>query len=291
MASKTTKLAGASKKLTFDLDEPNLPEAIDKAALASGGYPYAKRLGRRDYENDLELLQIELLKLQRWARQSGERIVVLFEGRDTAGKGGTIRRIMHHLNPRHARAVALSKPTEEERGQWYFQRYVEHLPSAGNMLLFDRSWYNRAGVERVMHFCTFEQLEKFLHEVPRFEAQLVRDGIRLFKIWLTIGREMQLKRLHQRRHDPLKQWKLSDMDLAGIDKWDEYTEAKEDLFRYSHTKLAPWTVVRANDKRRTRLNVIRYILSIIDYADKDPAVATPPDAKIVGSGKRFFFDA
>ena len=291
MTAKTIKLTGAPKKLSFDLDDPQLPDSIDKAALSSGGYPYNKRMDREDYERELVLLQIELLKLQRWARQSGERIVVLFEGRDAAGKGGTILRIMHHLNPRHARSVALSKPTEEERGQWYFQRYVEHLPSAGNMVLFDRSWYNRAGVERVMHFCTFEQLEKFLYEVPRFEAQLVRDGIRLFKVWLTIGREMQIKRLHQRRHDPLKQWKLSDMDLAAINKWDEYTEAKEDLFRYSHTKLAPWTVVRANDKRRTRLNVIRYILSSIDYAEKDTSVATLPDPKIMGSGKKFFFDA
>ena len=291
MVSETIQIPGKSKTINFDLGDPRLPEAIADLALESGGYPYRKRIKRRAYERELELLQIELLKLQRWARASGERIVILFEGRDAAGKGGTIRRFMHHLNPRHARAVALSKPTDIERGQWYFQRYVEHLPSAGNMVLFDRSWYNRAGVERVMGFCTPEQLEKFLQEVPQFEAQLVRDGVRLFKIWLTIGREMQLKRFHQRRHDPLRQWKLSDIDLAAISNWDQYTQAKEDLFHQTHTKLAPWTVVRANDKRRTRLNVIRYILSSIDYPEKDNQIVGVPDKRIVGSGKSFFYDA
>ncbi len=291
MVSQTLQIPSKSEKIQFDLDDPHLPKAIADLALESGGYPYRKRMKREAYERELELLQIELLKLQRWARTSGERIVVLFEGRDAAGKGGTIRRIMHHLNPRHARAVALSKPTDIERGQWYFQRYIEHLPSAGNAVLFDRSWYNRAGVERVMGFCTPEQLEKFLYEVARFEAQLVRDGIRLFKIWLTIGREMQLKRFHRRRHDPLRQWKLSDIDLEAISNWDQYTQAKEDLFRHTHTELAPWTVVRANDKRRTRLNVIRYILSSIDYAEKDLDVVAAPDDKIVGSGKSFFYDA
>jgi polyphosphate kinase 2 len=291
MVAKTLQIPGSSKKIHFDLDDPHLPKAIADEALESGDYPYRKRMKREAYERELELLQIELLKLQQWTRTADQRILILFEGRDAAGKGGTIRRIMHHLNPRHARAVALSKPTDIERGQWYFQRYVEHLPSAGNMVLFDRSWYNRAGVERVMGFCTPQQLEKFLHEVPHFEAQLVRDGILLFKIWLTIGREMQLKRFHRRHHDPLRQWKLSDMDLAAIAKWDEYTEAKEDLFRQTHTKLAPWTVVRANDKRRTRINVIRYILSSIDYPEKDFEVVDAPDDKIVGSGKKFFFDA
>ncbi len=275
----------------FDLDNPALPEAIARAAMGSGGYPYDKRMKRKAYEAELRALQIELLKLQRWARESGARIVILFEGRDAAGKGGTIKRFMAHLNPRHARAVALSKPTEAERGQWYFQRYVPHLPTAGDMTLFDRSWYNRAGVERVMGFCDEDQLRRFLAEAPEFEAMLVRDGILLFKLWLTIGREMQLKRLHARRHDPLKSWKLSPIDLAAIDKWDAYTEAKRDLFRHTHTDICPWTVIRANDKRRARLAAMRTVLSVIDYEGKDAEIACPPDPKIAGSGEAFFFGA
>jgi len=275
----------------FDLDTPDLPDHIAEAALTSDGFPYRARLKRKTYERDLMLLQIELLKLQRWARAQGERIVVVFEGRDAAGKGGSIRRVMRHLNPRHARAVALTKPTEAERGQWYFQRYVTHLPTAGDLVLFDRSWYNRAGVERVMGFCDEDQVEKFLEEAPHFEAQLVRDGIRLFKLWLTIGQEMQLKRFHARRHDPLKHWKLTEIDLAAIKKWDAYTAARDDLFRHTHTAHAPWTVIRANDKRRTRLNVIRHILSAIDYTDKDAAIVGSPDDKLLGSGDAFFSTA
>ncbi|MDH3580491.1 MAG: polyphosphate kinase 2 [Hyphomicrobiales bacterium] len=275
----------------FDLDDPELPAEIDSEAMLSGEYPYEDRMRRKAYETELRLLQIELLKLQRWVRAEGERIVIVFEGRDAAGKGGTIKRFMQHLNPRHARAVALSKPTEAERGQWYFQRYVDHLPTAGDMVLFDRSWYNRAGVERVMEFCTNAQVEKFLAEAPDFEAMLARDGIRLFKFWLTIGRPMQLKRFHARRHDPLKQWKLSSIDLAAIEKWDNYTAAKEDIFRHTHTDAAPWTVIRANDKRRTRLNAIRHVLSTLDYAEKDAKVVAKPDPKIIGSGSEFFFNA
>jgi polyphosphate kinase 2 len=275
----------------FDLDDPDLPAAVEDQAMTSGRYPYDKRMGRKKYEKELRLLQIELLKLQYWVRDADERIVILFEGRDAAGKGGTIKRFMQHLNPRHARAVALSKPTEAECGQWFFQRYIPHLPTAGDIVLFDRSWYNRAGVERVMGFCTEQQVGKFFEEAPDFEAMLVRDGIRLFKFWLTIGRPMQIRRFHRRRHDPLKQWKLSEIDLAAIPKWDAYTEAKEDLFRHTHTDAAPWTVVRANDKRRTRLNAIRHVLSAIDYANKDPDVVSKPDPKLVGSGDAFFFDA
>ncbi len=275
----------------FDLDTPDLPDHIAEAALASSGFPYHSRLKRKIYDRDLVLLQIELLKLQRWARAEGERIVVLFEGRDAAGKGGAIRRFMRHLNPRHARAVALTKPTDTESGQWYFQRYVAHLPTAGDMVLFDRSWYNRAGVERVMGFCDEDQVQKFLIEAPEFEAQLVRDGVRLFKLWLTIGREMQLKRFHARRHDPLKRWKLSNIDLASIEKWDAYTAARDDLFKHTHTEHAPWAVVRANDKRRTRLNVMRHILSSIDYADKDPAIVGAVDDKLLGTGEAFFATA
>jgi polyphosphate kinase 2 len=272
----------------FDIDDPVLPAAIADAALQSGGYPYAERMKRKVYQEEVRPLQVELLKLQRWVEQEGQRVVVLFEGRDAAGKGGTINRFMQHLNPRHARAVALSKPTETERGQWYFQRYVAHLPSAGNMVLFDRSWYNRAGVERVMGFCTEEQAIRFLDEAPHFEAGLVRDGLILIKLWLTVGREMQLKRFHARRHHPLKRWKLTDVDILGLTKWEAYNIAQEDIFGQTHTDAAPWTVVRANDKRRARLNAMRAVLSRIDYSGKDQAVAQAPDPKIVGAGPAFF---
>lgn len=280
---------GAAQTLHFDLDAQTLPKAIEERALASGGYPYAETLKRGAYEDELRLLQIELLKLQAHVQAVGERVVVLFEGRDAAGKGGCISRFMQHLNPRHARSVALSKPTEAERGQWYFQRYVPHLPTKGDIVLFDRSWYNRAGVERVMGFCTQEQLADFLREAPELEGMLVRDGIRLFKIYLTIGREMQWKRFHERRHDPLKRWKLTDIDLAAIAKWDEYTEAQADLFRFTHTATSPWTVVRSNDQRRSRLESIRLVLSSFDYPDKEDDIVRKPDPKIVGAGPDFFY--
>jgi polyphosphate kinase 2 len=272
----------------FDLDNPELPEEIKEKALTSGGFPYDKKLKKDPYADELEPLQIELLKLQAHIQKQGERIVVLMEGRDAAGKGGTINAIMQHLNPRHAHAVALTKPTETEAGQWYFQRYAVHLPTKGDIVLFDRSWYNRAGVERVMGFCTPEQVAVFLREAPQFEGMLVRDGIRLFKFFLTIGREAQLERFHERRHDPLKQWKLTDIDRAAIGKWDAYTEAQEDLFRFTHTSAAPWTAIRFNDQRRGRLEAIRVLLSAIDYKDKDKKVVGKPDPKIVGSGPGFF---
>ncbi len=275
----------------FDLDNPVLPKSIADNALESSGYPYSKRMKRKAYEKELVKLQIELVKLQYWVRETGERIVVLFEGRDAAGKGGTIKRFMQHLNARHARAVALSKPTETERGQWYFQRYIAHLPTAGDIVFFDRSWYNRAGVERVMGFCSEEEVQAFLEEVPKFEASLIRDGVRLFKLWLTIGHEMQLKRFHDRRHDPLRWWKLSEIDLAAMSKWNDYTRAKEDLFKRSHTETTPWTVIRSNDKRRARLNAIRHVLHNIDYKDKDESVVDKPDHKITGSGGDFFYNA
>ena len=273
----------------FDVTVRELPAGIEDHALRSGGYPYDKRLKRSIYETQLRQLQIELLKLQSHIRESKQRIVVLFEGRDSAGKGGCIQRFMQHLNPRHARAVALSKPTDAERGQWYFQRYVAHMPTSGNMVLFDRSWYNRAGVERVMGFCDDEQLADFLREAPQFEALLTRDGIHLFKIFLTIGREMQLKRLHERQHDPLKRWKLTGMDLAAIDKWDAYTEAKHDLFRFTHTTECPWTVIRSNDKRRARLEAIRHVLKGFEYAGKDEDAIGDADDQVIGSGPEFFY--
>jgi polyphosphate kinase 2 len=273
----------------FDLENPILPGEIAEQALTAGGYPYAKALKRKRYEKDLRALQIELLKLQYWIRESGTRLVAIFEGRDTAGKGGTINRITQHLNPRHAKVVALAKPTEAERGQWYFQRYTAHMPTAGDIAILDRSWYNRAGVERVMGFATEAQVRQFLSEAPEFERMLVRDGIRVFKFWLTIGRETQLKRFHARRHDPLKRWKLSAIDLAAMEKWDDYTRAKEDMFRETHTAEAPWTVVRANDKKRTRLNVMRHLLTSIDYTGKDAEAVGTVDTEILGADEEFFF--
>ena len=284
--SKKTAKEGA---IPFDINNPNLPPEIKEKALTGDGYPYAKKLKRKPYERDLAKLQFELVKLQTHVQKKGERLVVVFEGRDSAGKGGCIARIMHHLNPRHARAIALSKPTESERGQWYFQRYVAHMPTAGDLTLFDRSWYNRAGVERVMGFCTRDQLANFYRDAPEFENLLIQDGIRFIKIFLTIARETQLLRFHERRHDPIKQWKLTDVDLAAISKWDDYTAAQHDLFRFTHTPTAPWTVVRANDQRRARLESIRLILNAFDYAEKDKDVAHAPDPKIVGSSDELFF--
>jgi polyphosphate kinase 2 len=279
----------STTKVDFDIDNPKLPSAITDAELSAGNYPYEKKLKRKGYERDLTALQIELLKLQAHVKKTGMRVVTVFEGRDSAGKGGCISRFMQHLNPRHARTVALTKPTETERGQWYFQRYVTHLPTRGDIVLFDRSWYNRAGVERVMGFCTADQLADFLREAPELEGQLVRDGIKLFKLFLDIGRETQLVRFHERRHDPLKRWKLTDIDLAAVSKWDEYTRAQSEMFRFTHTATCPWTVIRANDQRRARLESIRVVLSAIDYVDKDLDVVGKPDPRIVGSGHEFFY--
>ena len=272
----------------FDLDDPELPKAIEEAAIGSGGYPYDKKMKKDDFEEQLYALHVELARLQSCLIRSGARIVCLFEGRDSAGKGTCINHFVRHLNPRHARVVALGKPTETEQGQWYFQRYVSHMPSAGGMALFDRSWYNRAGVERVMGFCTPEQHAQFLREAPEFEGLLVRDGIRLFKFYLEIGREMQLMRFHERRHDPLKQWKISDIDLAAMARFDDYSAAKEEMFRFTHTATSPWTVILANDQRRARLEAIRAVLYAADYEGKDAKAVGEPDHKIVGSGQKFF---
>ena len=277
------------KRPAFDLENPVLPDEIKDKALGSGGYPYTEKLKEKAYEKALVELQLELLKLQAHVQSNGERLVVLFEGRDASGKGSCISRFMARVNPRHARSVALSKPTESERGQWYFQRYACHLPTKGDIVLFDRSWYNRAGVERVMGFCSEEQVSAFLRDAPEFEALLVRDGVRLFKLYLTIGREMQLKRFHERRHDPFKQWKITDIDLAAIEKWSAYTAAQYDIFRFTHTAISPWTVIRANDQRRARLEAIRVVLSEMVYAGKDDGVVGKPDPLIVGSGPEFFY--
>jgi len=288
-AGRTPAKAKDSSALAhFDIDNPIFPKAIEEAALGSGGYPYTKKLKRSEFEAELLGLQIELAKLQSAMRSTRERIVCLFEGRDSAGKGTCISYFVRHLNPRSARVVALTKPTETESGQWYFQRYVPHLPTAGDMSLFDRSWYNRAGVERVMGFCSEEQHAVFLREAPEFEGMLVRDGIRLFKFYLEIGREMQLLRFHERRHDPLKQWKISDIDLAAMARYDDYSAAKEEMFRFTHTSTAPWTVILANDQRRARLEAIRSVLYAVDYEGKDAKVIGKPDTSIVGAGPKFF---
>jgi polyphosphate kinase 2 len=282
-----TRKSKAKSARAFDIDDPELPDWIEDNALPADNYPYDERLKRRLYEEELEALQIELAKLQVHALKSGIRIVAIFEGRDSAGKGSCIQRFMQYLNPRHAKAVALPKPTDREQGQWYFQRYAEHLPTAGEIVLFDRSWYNRAGVERVMGFCTDDQLADFLREAPQFESMLVRDGVFFFKFFLTIGRETQLKRFHDRRHSPLKHWKISPIDMAALDKWDDYTLARDEMLRFTHTATCPWTVVRANDKRRARLETIRSVLSGIDYENKDEDVVGKIDPKIIIPGDTF----
>lgn len=273
--------------LTFDLDDPDFPEALDERVMGSGGYPYEKKLKRSRYEEELEALQIELVKVQEWVRETDQRIVIVFEGRDAAGKGGSIKALTQYTNPRHVRTVALSKPSDVERGQWYFQRYAAHLPTEGEIVLFDRSWYNRAGVEPVMGFCSPEQTERFLHEAPRFEQMIIDSGTKLFKFWLNIGQEMQLKRFHDRRHSKLKHWKLSPIDLKALDKWDDYSDARDKMLAATHKGQTPWVVIRANDKRRARLNMIRYLLSALDYPNKDLSVLKPFDPKVLGMGLPF----
>ncbi len=245
-------------------------------------YPYRSRLRRNDYEKQKAELQIELLKVQTWVRESGQKIVILFEGRDAAGKGGTIKRYMEHLNPRGARVVALEKPSDVERGQWYFQRYINHLPTAGEIVFFDRSWYNRAGVERVMGFCNPNEYLEFLRQTPQLERMLVNSGIRLFKFWFSVSREEQLRRFISRRDDPLKHWKLSPIDIQSLDRWDDYTAAKKAMFFHTDTADAPWTVVKSDDKKRARLNCLRHFLAALDYPDKNPRIANAPDPLIVG---------
>jgi polyphosphate kinase 2 len=258
------------------------PEAI-RHAFEAGIYPYENKMRRRDYERKKAKLQAELLKLQLWVQETGQRFVLLFEGRDAAGKGGTIKRFMEHLNPRAARVVALNKPTETERGQWFFQRYLQHLPTSGEMVFFDRSWYNRAGVERVMGFCTPADYLEFMRQAPEMERMLTRSGIRLYKYWFSVTREEQRRRFRSRENDPLKQWKLSPVDKASLDKWDDYTEAKEAMFFYTDTADAPWTIIKSDDKKRARLNCMLHFLSSLDYPGKDHRLVQPPDPLIVGS--------
>lgn len=273
--------------LTVDTSRQERPILLDGTGRPlktwRENHPYGRKVGRTEYERRKRVLQIELLKLQRWVRDTGARVIVVCEGRDAAGKGGTIQRLTERLNPRGARVVALDRPTERETGQWYFQRYIAHLPTAGEIVFFDRSWYNRAGVERVMGYCSKDQYELFLEQCPAFERMLVDDGILLVKFWFSVSRAEQRTRFAIRQVDPVRQWKLSPTDVASLDRWDDYTEAKVDMFRATDTESAPWTVVKSNDKRRARLETMRSLLSRIDYTSKDPEAVGTPDPLIVGA--------
>ena len=279
------KVARPSLDVPGVLDHDNAPPWNPR-----GEYPYKRKMKRKEYEHHKQELQIELLKVQRWVKENGKKIIALFEGRDAAGKGGTIKRFMEHLNPRGARVVALEKPTDAERGQWYFQRYIRHLPTSSEIVMFDRSWYNRAGVERVMEFCKQSEYHEFMRQVPEFERMLVSSDNHLFKYWFSVSREEQLRRFSSRRKDPLKQWKLSPVDLESLDKWGDYTKAKEAMFAHTHTEDAPWAVIRSDDKKRARLNCMLHFLDSLPYPDKNPKVAVAPDPLIVGppqvSGER-----
>lgn len=271
----------------LDLDNPVLPDWVTDNAMASGNYIYDARLKRSKYERELETLHLELVKLQAHRLESGQRLIIVFEGRDAAGKGGTIGAFREYLKPRHAKVIALPKPSEAEQGQWYYQRYVTHFPTDGDMTMFDRSWYNRGGVEPVMGFCSPRQNEQFLEQTPAFEKQIVEDGIAFFKIWLNIGQEMQIKRFHDRRHNPLKSWKLSPIDIKAMGKWNDYTQARNRMLDATHSNHAPWTVIRSNDKRRARLNAIRHVLLSMEYEGKDLDAIGEIDPNILGYGPDF----
>ncbi|WP_305986413.1 polyphosphate kinase 2 [Roseibium sp. MMSF_3544] len=285
-ADKTIRHSAVHKSPSLLLHERSISKS--NSARLPDNYPYKRRMRREQYEARKQELQIELLKVQNWVKDSGQRVIVIFEGRDAAGKGGTIKRFMEHLNPRGARVVALEKPTEEEKGQWYFQRYVRHLPTKGEIVLFDRSWYNRAGVEKVMGFCSPGEYMEFMRQVPEFERMLVRSGIRLFKFWFSVSREEQLRRFQARNTDPLKHWKLSPVDVQSLDMWDDYSEAKENMFFYTHTADAPWTVVRSDDKKRARLNCMRYFIRSLPYPAADLQIDLDPDPKIAGPADVFY---
>jgi len=289
-ATGPIKIKIGGKEREFDIDNPVLPDWIEDNKLTTGGYPYDKKMKGEEYEKELERLQIELVKAQAWLQATGRRVMALFEGRDAAGKGGTIFVLRQYMNPRTARNVALPKPTPTEAGQWYYQRYVDHFPTSGEFVTFDRSWYNRAGVEPVMGFCTPEQHEKFLDETPHFERMISNEGIHFFKFWLNIGRETQLERFHDRRWSPLKNWKFSPIDIAGVSKWDDYTKARDQMMERTHKEFAPWIVVRANDKRRGRLAVIQHILLSLPYDGRDLDAVGKPDRKIIGEGPEFLKD-
>lgn len=257
------------------------PDSI-RHSFETGEYPYKNKISKKSYERQKAQLQVELLKVQDWVNETGQKVVVLFEGRDGAGKGGTIKRFMEHLNPRGANVVALAKPTDRERSQWYFQRYLRHLPAKGEMVLFDRSWYNRAGVERVMGFSTANEYLEFMRECPELERMMVRSGILLFKYWFSVTKDEQLRRFKSRETEPLKRWKLSPIDRESLGKWDDYTEAKESMFFYTDTADAPWTIIKSDDKKRARLGTMQHFLSALPYPNKDLHVVRGPDPLIVG---------
>lgn len=271
-----------------ELLDDDAPRIFEDDDAWRQGYPYDTKLGRVTYEKQKRRLQVELLKLQTHFRDTGQRMIALFEGRDAAGKGGTIKRFVEHLNPRSARIVALEIPTEREKTQWYFQRYITHFPSAGEMVFFDRSWYNRAGVERVMGYCTPDQYLQFMRQVPELEKMIVDSGIHFFKFWFSVGEAEQRRRFTERQSDPVKRWKLSPTDLASLDKWDAYTEAKEAMFFYTDTHHAPWTVVKSNDKKRARLEAMRWVLQSFDYEGKNQKVVGKPDPLIIGSPDKVY---
>ncbi|NNF04525.1 MAG: polyphosphate kinase 2 [Rhodothermales bacterium] len=273
-----------STDLGFDADE------IDDL-FRFGIYPYESKLTRRSYEKWKRTLQIELLKVLNWVRETDQKIVLVFEGRDAAGKGGTIKRFMEHLNPRFTRIVALDKPTEEERGQWYFQRYVDQLPTEGEIVFFDRSWYNRAGVEPVMGFCTEEEHQRFLRQVPEFERMLVNSGLILCKYWFSVTKQAQHQRFESRKKDPLKSWKFSKIDMQSRGLWDEYTAAKLEMFSVSETEYAPWTIIKSDDKKRARLNCMIHFLNNLDYPDKNEDAVRMPDPLIVGDPSQMTIDS
>ncbi|GGH60380.1 polyphosphate kinase 2 [Rothia aerolata] len=292
---KETRRVSVVEDYSAELDEiaslqKKLGDRENKSDAWKQGYPYSEKLSRKDYEREKRALQIELLKLQLWIKETGQKVLIIFEGRDAAGKGGAIKRFTEHLNPRGSRVVALEKPTEVEQTQWYFQRYIKHLPAGGEIVMMDRSWYNRAGVERVMGYCTSQQYYEFMREAPELERMLVNSGIKLIKFWFSVTRAEQLARFNSRRTDPVRQWKLSPTDIASLDKWDDYTEAKEAMFFYTDTGDAPWTVVKSNDKKRARLEAMRYVLSQFDYPNKDSSVVGEVDRLIVGSGSDVFDD-
>ena len=277
-ASKTEK---KQPKVIYDLNAKNgkIPWNAD------GAYPYKKKMDVLEYEQHKHELQIELLKMQGWVKDTNQRIVIIFEGRDAAGKGGTIKRFMEHLNPRGAHVVALEKPNARERNQWYFQRYIQHLPSKGEIILFDRSWYNRAGVERVMGFCSDEEYLEFLRQTPDLERMLANSGIILFKYWFSVSRTEQFRRFKSRQNDPLKQWKLSPVDMASLARWQDYSKAKDAMMFNTDTKDAPWTIIRSDDKKRGRINCMRHFLHKLDYPGKDHDVVVPPNPLIAGTSK------
>jgi len=273
-----------SSNIVFDLDAKNGKIPWN----AEGTYPYKKKMGVLEYEREKHELQIELLKMQSWVKDTKQRIVIIFEGRDAAGKGGTIKRFMEHLNPRGAHVVALEKPSAHERNQWYFQRYIQHLPSKGEIILFDRSWYNRAGVEKVMGYCSDQEYLEFLRQTPDFERMLVNSGIKVFKYWFSASRTEQFRRFKSRKKDPLKQWKLSPVDLASLARWDDYTTAKDAMMFHTDTKDAPWTIIRSDDKKRGRVNCMRHFLNQLNYVGKDHDVVVAPDPLIAGTSKQIY---